>query len=185
MRLFILFLFTFLFYCMSDSNAQVTATINAPNMVYKLTSPPGWYFYQSEVETTRFALLIPKGKTRDTGNRFIYALDVSYEPGYDNIDLVVKGDLEASDSIYGNMHIEHDSIISIDEKIKARIIYFSPFLINNELNRQANAYIDAGTCCLKISFAVIEENAFLQYMQDFEAVVHSYVFIESWGMRKE
>ena len=54
-----------------------------------------------------------------------------------------------------------------------------------ELNWQANAYIGNGTGCLKISLATSEAESFTKHIPDFEFVVNSYVFLESWGLKKD
>ena len=57
------FAFLLFIFIIPSLPAQTVATINAPNMRYQLTSPPGWYFFQSAYETGRISLLIPDGET--------------------------------------------------------------------------------------------------------------------------
>ncbi len=165
--------------------AQTVATINAPNMRYQLTSPVGWYFYQPVFETGRITLLIPNGETKESSKRFIYALDVAYEAGYENVEQVLQGDLDGSNTSGANVTVLHDSTIILKNGVTARIIYFSPFEMKGDTNWQANAYIGNGTGCLKISFATTSYETFVQYIPDFEFVVNSYVFLESWGLKKD
>ncbi len=181
MKSFTFLLFIFL---ISSLPAQTVATINAPNMRYQLTSPPGWYFFQSAYETGRISLLIPDGETKESSKRFIYALDVPYEKDYETVQQVLQGDLDGSNNSGVYVEVLHDSTIILSSGQEARIIYFSPFLMKGELNWQANAYIGNGTGCLKISLATSGEGTFAKHIPDFEFVVKSYVFLESWGMKK-
>lgn len=165
--------------------AQTIATINAPNMRYQLTSPQGWYFFQSAYETGRISLLIPDGETKESSKRFIYALDVSYEADYETVQQVLQGDLDGSNASASNVEVLHDSTIILSSGQEARIIYFSPFVMMGDTNWQANAYIGNKTGCLKISFATDAADSFMKHIPDFEFVVNSYVFLESWGLKKD
>ena len=165
--------------------AQTVATINAPNMRYQLTSPAGWYFFQSPYETGWISLLIPNGETKETSKRFIYALDVPYEPDYETVEQVLQGDLHGSNTAASDVHVLRDSTITLSSGEIARIIYFSAFEMKDDTNWQANAYIGNGTGCLKISLATDNAIAFTKNIPDFEFVVNSYVFLESWGWKKE
>ena len=179
------FAFLLFIFIISSLPAQTVATINAPNMRYQLTSPSGWYFFQSAYETGRISLLIPDGETKESSKRFIYALDVPYEDGYETVQQVVQGDLEGSENSATHVEVLHDSTIILSSGQEARIIYFAPFLMMGELNWQANAYIGNGTGCLKISLATSEAESFTKHIPDFEFVVNSFVFLESWGLKKD
>lgn len=154
-------------------------------MRYQLTSPAGWYFYQPVYETGRITLLIPNGETKESSKRFIYALDVPYEPDYETVEQVLQGDLDGSNTAASDVQVLHDSTITLSSGVTARIIYFSPFEMKGDTNWQANAYIGNGTGCLKISLATDNASAFTKHIPDFEFVVNSYVFLESWGLKRE
>ncbi|MBK9457489.1 MAG: hypothetical protein IPO24_18875 [Bacteroidetes bacterium] len=154
-------------------------------MRYKLTSPSGWYFYQPVYETGRITLLIPNGETKESSKRFIYALDVPFEPGYETVEQVVRDDVDSTNSKGIFVKVLHDSIITTNGGVEARIIYFSPFVMKGDTNWQANAYLGNGTGCLKISLATDNASAFTKHIPDFEFVVKSYVFLESWGWKQE
>ena len=127
MKIYLLLLYFLLFVLVYGQEKSNSGIIDGKNHAFALTAPDGWVLdNKSGVKQGIYAVFYKKGGSWEKSESVMYANTASLESGEQkSLDELIRYDIEHFKKNYSDIETKKGKDLKINEKITAKIYYFS------------------------------------------------------------